>query len=168
MGDLMVLAAGLGVGLWLFVEEADKQYKDQNVRWLVLMITSGVLGGLAVVGPPLLLAERRKAGRPWGPGKIYWFASGTAAWLLWPPVVVRRAGLSRSPESTSAFCFAYGTPLMALYLTAALLAGGWLGRKGRRRLARSWREQFGLGLGLLWACTGLYVLWLIYEDDLWK
>jgi hypothetical protein len=164
----MALAAGLGVGLWLFAAEADKQYDEHNLRGLVLMITAGALGGLAVVGPPLLLTERRRAGRPWGPGKVSWFALGTSAWLLWPPVMVRRARSSTSPGSVSATCFAYGTPLMALYLTAALLAGGWFGRKGRRRLSRSWREQFGLLLGLLWACTGLYVLWLIYEDDLWN
>jgi uncharacterized protein (TIGR03382 family) len=62
-------------------------------------------------------------------------------------------------------CFAYGTPLMAIYVTAALLVGGWLGRRRRRQLRRSWRERFGLVLGLTWACTGLYVLYLLYHDD---
>lgn len=29
----------------------------------------------------------------------------------------------------------------------------------------SWNETFGLILGLAWACTGLYVLELLYETD---
>jgi hypothetical protein len=62
-------------------------------------------------------------------------------------------------------CFAYGTPLMAVYVTAALLAGGWLGKRRRRRRRLSWREQFGLLLGLCWACTGFYVLYILYHED---
>jgi hypothetical protein len=54
---------------------------------------------------------------------------------------------------------------MAIYVTVALLAGGWL-RRGRRRRWRSWREQFGLLLGLAWACTGLYVMYLFYGEPL--
>jgi hypothetical protein len=55
---------------------------------------------------------------------------------------------------------------MALYVVAALAAGGWLRRSRRRRLRRSWHERFGLALGLFWACTGLYVLALLYAEDL--
>jgi len=59
--------------------------------------------------------------------------------------------------------------LMAVYVVAALLAGGWLRRGRRRRFARrSWRERFGLLLGLAWACTGAYVLFLLYSDDFSK
>jgi hypothetical protein len=29
-----------------------------------------------------------------------------------------------------------------------------------------WSEGFGLWLGLLWALLGVYVLYLIYRDDL--
>ena len=63
-------------------------------------------------------------------------------------------------------CWFYGTPLMAIYVTAALLAGGWLRRHRRRR--RSWREQFGLVLAALWCCTGFYVLYLIYREEDWR
>jgi hypothetical protein len=73
---------------------------------------------------------------------------------------------------SATICFAYGTPLMALYVTIALLLGGGFRRRRRRRLfqgravrQRSWMETFGLVLGLLWAGTGLYVLALIYFDD---
>jgi hypothetical protein len=80
-------------------------------------------------------------------------------------VVYRRLRGAEFTDTESGMCFAYGTPLMAIYVTAALLAGGWFGRRRRRRLRRSWREQFGLLLGLAWACTGLYVLYLLYSDD---
>ena len=36
------------------------------------------------------------------------------------------------------------------------------------RRPRSGTETFGLILGLLWACTGLYVLATIYKSDLFR
>ena len=66
----------------------------------------------------------------------------------------------------SAICYLYGTPLMALYVTLAMLSGGWLTKRRRKRMRRSWHETFGLLLGLAWACTGLYVLEMLYEADL--
>jgi hypothetical protein len=57
---------------------------------------------------------------------------------------------------------------MALYVTISLLAGGWLRPRRLRRVRRSWTETFGLLLGLLWACTGLYVLVLLYRQDLFQ
>jgi hypothetical protein len=99
-----------------------------------------------------------------------WFCQGTASWLLWPPVIVHQVR-AKPGEITggAAVCYLYGTPLMALYVTIALLAGGWLPlRRRRRRRPRSWTERFGLILGLIWACTGLYVLWGIYHDDLFR
>jgi hypothetical protein len=57
---------------------------------------------------------------------------------------------------------------MGLYVTAAILAGGWFGRRGRRPMNRSWREQSGLILSCFWACTGFYLLGLLYWIDLFK
>jgi hypothetical protein len=54
---------------------------------------------------------------------------------------------------------------MAVYVTLALLAGGFFRRSRRRRLKRSLQETFGLLLGLLWACTGLYMITRFYIDD---
>jgi hypothetical protein len=161
----MAMVAGLAVGIWLFGPEVAEAYQNSTPHGLILLTSAVVLGGLAVVGPPLLLAERRRNRSPWGAGKVLWFASGTSAWLLWPPIIARRVGLMRPGQSGATMCFAYGTPLMAVYVTASLLAGGWLGRRRRRQMARSWSERFGLVLGMAWACTGLYVLWMIYRDD---
>jgi hypothetical protein len=164
IGEAMLIVAGLGLGLWLILFELREvdRFPDYDAILLFLVMS---LGGLAFVGPPLLLWERRRDRRTWGAGKVLWFSTGGAAWLLWPPVIARRVRGDHFEATTSGACFAYGTPLMALYLTLALLAGGWLGRRGRRRARRSWRETFGLLLGLAWACTGLYVLYLLYRED---
>lgn len=175
LGEMMLLIAGLAVGIWLFSPVGNSsefefgKMQEGPIIWL-----AAVLGGLSVVGPILLVAERwrhrRGTGKrpvPWGAGRFLWFSSGTAAWLLWPPIVYQRVARGREFDgSTTAMCFAYGTPLMALYVVIALMVGGWLRRSRRRRMRRSWRERFGLVLGLLWACTGLYVLAMFYAEDL--
>ena len=163
--DAMLLITGLAVSLWLIVPMVRSHPSDPAGTVFAIIVM--MLGGLSLWGPPLLLTEIRSRKRPWGPGKILWFATGTATWLMWPPMVYRRAtGGADDQLGTSGICFAYGTPLMAVYVTAALLAGGWLRRRRRHRRPLSWREQFGLWLGLVWACTGLYVLYLIYAEKL--
>src|SRR5437762_1620020 len=155
----MLLIAGAALGFWLILDEfrsklqANMGLEDRSNAWLLALFF--VLGGLSLVGPPLLLSTARR--RPWGAGRFLWFAHGTAAWLLWPPVVyLRIRGVPGN--STSAACFFYGTPLMAVYVTLTLLAGGHFRRSRRRRISRSWQETFGLLLGLAWACTGLYLI----------
>lgn len=160
IGEICLLVAGVGFGIWLL--GIDGGEVEPYGLWI------GLIGGASAVGPPLLLwSRRRERRRRWGAGELLWFSQGVSAWLLWPPIVVHRARLVRpammGPDSSGAICFAYGTPLMAIYVGSALLFGGWL-RRGRRRRHRSWREQFGLALGVLWACTGLYVLYVVYTD----
>jgi hypothetical protein len=168
IGVAMLLIAGAALGLWLIVDESRSRLRGDNKAgdlvgsWVGLLVF--VLGGLSLVGPPLLLWTARR--RPWGAGRFLWFVHGTAAWLLWPPVVYLRARGVSVANSMSATCFFYGTPLMAVYVTLTLLAGGHFGRSRRRRTFRSWQEIFGLLLGLVWACTGLYLISLFYREDL--
>jgi hypothetical protein len=166
--DLVVLIAGLGIGFWLAIGIHGKGRPESAEQWLAVVVF--VLGGLSLVGPPLLLRERRRRRARFRAGEILWFCQGSAAWLLWPPVVVRHVHAKPGdPAGMAAVCYVYGTPLMALYVTIALLAGGWLPlRRQRRRRQRSFTETFGLILGLAWACTGLYVLGLIYKSDLFQ
>jgi hypothetical protein len=168
----MILVAGAGVGFWLILPEIRALLNEGGVRavgetgaWLVGLVF--ILGGLSLVGPPLLLLQAR--GLHWGAGRLLWFAHGTAAWLLWPPIVYQRVAVGgRLRDSMSSICFLYGTPLMAVYMTAALVAGGYVRRSRRRRARRSWQEIFGLLLGLAWSCTGLYLISLFYRQDLFR
>ena len=178
----MLMIVGLGIGAWYVSGDVRRIVSGQpgapeptmlTERWrkweeVALYVIIGALGGLSLVGPPLLLWERWTRRRPWGDGRLFWFAQGTSSWLLWPPVIARRLTNAPEPlinETMSGLCYFYGTPLMALYVTLALLAGGRLRRSRRRRAKRSWQERFGLLLGLAWACTGLYILSIIYRND---
>jgi hypothetical protein len=157
--ELCVLIAGVAVGLWLLMPDLSER-RDAE-QWLVVL--TGFLGGLSIVGPPMLLWERRRRRSKWGPGEILWFSEGMAAWLLWPPTVVQKLR-GEKVDSLSLCVFVYGTPLMAIYVGSALLFGGWIRRRGSRRRRRySWRERFGLFLTLAWAITGGWVLWIAYR-----
>ena len=166
IGHMAVLIAGVTFGFWLLGlgvgEDIGPAVGAPGREINPYGIIVGVLGGLSVVGPPLLLLARKRERRRFGPGELIWFTQGTSAWLLWPPIVVNRMRPAPGPGSTAAICFAYGTPLMAIYLGAALLFGGWIRVGKKRRRARSWRETFGLLLGVLWACTGGYCLYIIW------
>ncbi len=167
IGVVMILIAAAALGLWLVLNEIKRSSGPGPVAaegvatWIFGLVF--VLGGLALVGPPLLLWTARRT--PWGAGRFLWFVEGTAAWLLWPPAIYHRATTTTDQASMSAVCFFYGTPPMALYVALTLLAGGHLKRSRRKRLWRSWQETFGLLLGLAWACTGLYILSLFYRQD---
>ena len=159
--ELMLLVAGVALGLWTLVDR-NWSFKDGD-SWILLIVA--ILGGLSVVGPPLLLWERYHTRRPFTPGRFLWFNQGTSAWLLWPPIIHARIQHKNIGNIETNVCFFYGTPLMAVYVTMSLLLGGRLRRKSLMRRARSWRERFGLFLALAWACTGLYLLAKIYRED---
>ena len=179
--DGMVFVAGLAVAFWAFTEPLLQAWRvppppdsmgfQPFLGWLdsfgyTLMVVG--LGGLSLAGVPLLLRDRaRRPPSIWGPGKTLWFASGTAAWLLWPPVVYQKLSGGNGKDVT-AVCYFYGTPLMALYMALALWAGRSLRRRKRRRRVLGWQERFGLILGLAWACTGLYLLSMFYRIDLFR
>jgi hypothetical protein len=167
IGTVMLMIAGAAVGFWLVLGALQKPGSntgfgdDRFTTWAIGVVF--VLGGLSLVGPPLLLRSARR--KPWGAGRFLWFVQGTAAWLLWPPAIYHKVTATDGQAGMSAVCFFYGTPPMALYVVLTLLAGGHLSASRRRRMRRSWQETFGLLLGLAWACTGLYVISLFYRQD---
>ena len=103
--------------------------------------------------------------RPWGAGRFLWFTYGTAAWLLWAPVVYLKAiDDNRSHRHRADEQIVLALPAVtSLFTMPALVASGALRRSRRRRLFRSWQELFGLILGSGWTCTGLYLIAWFYS-----
>jgi hypothetical protein len=165
LSELMVLIAGLAVGIWIAMPKDEGQKVLGEPGGILLVALP--LGGLSIVGLPLLLTERFRRDRrliTFGAGRLLWFAQGMASCLLWPPIIyllVRRG----STNSTTLICYFYVTPLASLFLLPALVAGGWFRGRRRRRIRSSWRERFGIYLTLAWAALGLYVLGNLYLED---
>ena len=174
LGGAMLLIAGMALGLSLIVDESRSPTLPVDAE-----PHFGALGLHRGASPYSSSGECRSWRRHFccsvardvlgDRDEFYGSAQGTASWLLWPPVLYHRiAHGGRLGETTSGVCYFYGTPLMAIYMTSALLAGGHL-RRGKRRLRdRSWEEKFGLFLGTAWACTGLYFLVIFYRQDFFK
>src|SRR5262245_23980472 len=122
VGMVMLLIAGTALGLALIADDLRRLISPGSDgppdlwfgKWdeVISVVIVFSLGGLSLIGPPLLLLTARR--RAWGAGRLLWFAQGTASWLLWPPFVYRKVMYS-SPqsESISGVCYYYGTPLMA-------------------------------------------------------
>lgn len=177
IGAMAILLVGEAAALAIFLPELREGSGSFSAIGDRFHLVAGILlGGPSLLGVPWLLT--RKVRRPgpdqgrWGPGRLHWFAHGSAAWLLWPPIVIRKAAITygqgagelRDAAGLSQICYFYGTPLMGLYMILALAAGGSL---RRRRLRRAdWFERFGLLLGLLWALLGIEVLVLVYRGAL--
>ena len=173
MLHIMLLFVGISVALavsriFLVAPYETGQGDPIVIVPVFVRVIIAVLGGISFMGVPILLTRFTRRRTPWGPGQIAWFSQGVATWLLWPPIVHWQVTKQSGEMPWSAVCWLWGTPLMGLYMTAALLVGGSLGRRGRRRARRSWREQFGLLLSCLWACTGLYLMSLLYWVDIFR
>ena len=72
IGAIMLLIAGAAFGLWLVLEklravaESPGKGRAERIPWFLGFVY--VLGGLALVGVPLLLVTARR--RPWGLGEF--------------------------------------------------------------------------------------------------
>lgn len=165
---IMTLIAAAAFGFWLALPRLRSQPPPGGVQLNLddfASLAMHVLGGLTLVGPPLLCSEARRRRRRWGPGKFLWCTQGVVTWLMYPPIVYVRAMKGKSNEAMTEVCFFYGTPIMGLAVLIALIAGGRLRKWWRRPSSRAWRERFGMLLGVLWAAFGLYVLTLLYLND---
>lgn len=158
LSDLMIFVGALAFGLWL------SSPIERHGNWMVLATL--LLGSLASLGPPFLIVELLRSRRRMGPGRFVWLVTGLSSWMLWPAELVRRIVMAKVTAGISLACFTYVTPLMGLMLMIAFAIGGRLRlRKGWRT---PWREAFGRWLGLAWCLLGLYVLYVLYEDDFFR
>lgn len=178
LGALMVLIAVGSLGFWLVLPELREQMNRpagtpfrlslDGALQLAWAASVGILGGLSLMGPPLLLRESRRQRRRWGPGKFLWFVLGTASWLMWPPMIFARPRPALPTGGATRICYFYGTPLMALYVVTALFVGGRFRRSLRRRYGAGWSERFGVVTGLIWALIGVGVLISLYIQDIFQ
>jgi hypothetical protein len=167
----MLLIAGSALGCWIGTPMLAEGSDDMVSRWVATLTC--VLGGISLVGPPLLLWGRfqrrdshRRLAPAFGPGRLLWFTTGTSAWLLWPPIISARAMGAETSRRSALYCFLYGTPLMGLFLVLGLWASGWLHRSRRKRFRRYWTERVGFWLGVAWFAIGVDTLGMIYLTDL--
>jgi len=152
----MGLIATLAVGFWLALPMMER--RDFFPSAVLL------LGAVSAWGPLILILERFRRRRPIRSGKLLWLVTGLAAWMLWPPALVRHVAFQKADPGLSLVCFTYVVPLSGLLLTGALALGGRLhDRKGWRT---PWREAFGRWLALAWSSLGVYVLYTLYRGDL--
>ena len=150
LGALMLLIAGAALGFWLALYDLKEMLgpnapDSSEPKWVswdppVLLLLVYAVGGMSLVGVPLLLWTARH--QAWHAGRLLWFMQGTASWLLWPPIVYRRT-VEGSLKGAGA-CYYYGTPVIALYVTIALIAGGYLSRGRRRQYAGPGRSKSAL------------------------
>ena len=91
----MLLIAGAALGFWLVLGKLRAaRANDQGNPWHLETRHGScafvfVLGGLSLIGLPLLLMHRAGDG-PGVRADSSGSSRGTAAWLLWPPVVYHR------------------------------------------------------------------------------
>jgi hypothetical protein len=159
IGRLMLITAGIAVGLVVFVPEPEKAFEDaQHVRLLLGAILLGAtLPGLVFV------AERRRQRRRIGVGGWIALTSGLGVLILLPPSLA--ASRFGGGEGLGLLCLHYTIPLAMLFMLLASIAAG---RLRWRHLNRSapWSERYGFYLALAWLPLSLWLLWDIYTDSL--
>jgi len=162
IGRLLVLTAGVAVGLALFAPHLGADNITDTEDWRG--IANALVIGLALPAP-LFCLPRVFRNRSLGAGGLFALAAGLGVLLLVPPAIVEWAARN-SPASTNdnfsaAACLFYSIPLMGLwYLLAAIVSG----HAGRRLFepATPWIERYGFGLAVAWSPLGVWLLVDVY------
>ena len=164
IGRLMVLMAGLGIGLVAFMPR-DGSFDLASVdRWREL--ASASLIGFSL--PGVLYATRRRGRGPVGLGGLLWLTLSLGTLLMLPPAVAGPLLHDGTMGSNSAgMCLFYVLPLLSLWFLLAALIAGRLGRRHIRGRA-AWTDRFGLYLGLAWSVLGAWLLVDFYRDAFFK
>lgn len=158
---LLLLTAGLAIGLGLFTPERQEGRLVRLNLDATLGLFSAAMLGLALPAPLFVLGQRLAKGPAIGPGGLYALTMGLGALLMLPPVVMHRFA---GKPGAAIVCLFYVMPLVSLWYFLAAAMTGHLGRKLFAR-ATAWTERYGFLLAVLWTPLGVWLLIQFYMDS---
>jgi Mn2+/Fe2+ NRAMP family transporter len=157
---LMVLTAGVAIGLTLFRE--NKSIDLASVDWWRATVTAALIG--CSLPGAFYTTHWRQPGGQAGLGSLLWLALSLGGLLMIPPVVGATFVHSNELGSNSAgMCLYYTMPLASLWFVLAAAMGGRLA-SGSTASEPRWSNWFGWRLGLLWSALGLWLLVDFYRE----
>lgn len=157
IGRIMLITAGIAVGLAAFIPEPGHIFDDaQNVRYFL----NSILLGAALPGLIFILT-RRRGGHRIGVGGWIALTASLGVLILLPP----SAGASRfhAGEGTGLLCLHYTLPLAMFFMLLAALVAGQLRWRHLSRQA-PWSERYGFYLAIAWLPISLWLLSDIYRE----
>ncbi len=162
---LLILTAGVAVGIVFFAPGYDGEEAWDNEKWRAL--ATAVLIGLALPAP-LFCARRPQSETKLGAGGLFALTAGLGSLLMLPAAVIEWAGRT-SPtagaDGMPATCLYYCLPLVGLWYLLAALVSGYVGRS-LFAPETPWTERYGILLALLFSPLGVWALVDIYRDVL--
>jgi hypothetical protein len=175
LGQLMILIAGAAIGLGLLPLGAASHlpvFGPNGVSWQGLVIALyGTISGVTMTAFVLLVANRLRIRRAWGPAAVCLFASGITAWLFLPMVAVSwihasgafepfslflRINLAHNPGTYALEAFYFRWPVACL----ALFVGCSLSRQAPKWWAFQgwWAEWLGMWVLAAWSVPSLPII----------
>lgn len=160
LSRMMVLVAGLGIGLSLFHQDRDVDFRDLD-WWRGTAIA--MLIGCSLPGV-LYTTRQRTSGPRQGLGSLLWLSLSLGALLMVPPAIAGPLLHDQAVGSNSSVvCLYYTMPLASLWFILAAVVSGQL-RRRCLSAAVSWGERFGWCLGLGWSVLGGWLLFDFYFE----
>jgi hypothetical protein len=175
LGKSMILIAGAAFGLGLLpLGAATHQpvFGPSGISWQGMIITFyGALSGITMAAFCLLVADRMRCRRPWGPAAVSLFAAGFTAWLFLPMVAAAWVVASGVFEPFSFFRHIFVAHNMGAYAyeafyhfwpvaCLALFVGCNLSGQARRWWAFEgwWAEWLGMWVLVNWTVPAIPIL----------
>ncbi len=171
----MTLIAGAAIGLGLLpLGKASHlpAFGPNGISWQGLVIALyGTISGFTMAAVILLVADRLRVHRPWGPSAVCLFAAGITAWLFLPMVAASwvqasgefkpfslflRIHLAHNPGSYALEAFYYFWPIACL---AMLLGCSLSGQTPKWWACHGWwAEWLGMWVLAAWAIPALPIM----------
>lgn len=154
---LLLLTAGVAIGLAVFSPEADDPWSTEYWRALA----HAFITGLALPAPLFAFRPGRWQKRPLGSGGLFALTASLGALLMLPPIAAETV-VERNPAAATA-CLFYVLPMAASWYLLATVLAGHLGR-GLFDAQTPWVERYGFLLAALWTPLGIWILVNFYLE----